>query len=142
MLAKNPKSFWTTEYINEFMHFEMAQLHLGHESIGFGAHLFFLNSRYNETHLTKFIMSPFQCAITISLAKKLDIAIINRVAYLAIRSPSRVHLHIGSMTLKLAKEFSRKFFKIRNRFRSPHVVISKVSSRVLTQKLQGQCHLS
>ncbi len=126
MVAKNPKSYWTSKFINEHMHFEMLQLHLGHESTGFGVHTFLQRPSIEQEHFQRLIMSPFQCSITISVAKKLDINIINRMAYLAVRSPSRVHLHIGAMTLKLAKVFGRKYFKVRNRFRSPHVVISKV----------------
>ncbi len=79
-------------------------------------------------HLGLFVNTFSTCGITLSHGKKVNLQLVNQMAALAQKSPSRVHFHTGSLAMPVWNKKAKKYFQIKNTFRSPHIILNKVST--------------
>ncbi len=126
LLMKNPKAFFTSDFIQENLHIPLAQIMLTRSSSIYqvGSHTF--------THMTQhwalrnLIANPGKCSITFSIGNRLDIVLANKISSLALRSPQRVHIHIGTVRMTLWKKKLKLKLKVRNLLRTSIVTLNKV----------------
>ncbi len=120
----NPKTYFTHDFISKNMQFGIVQLLVSREPVVMGAHSF--QHWSNNQALKAFILTAPKCALTFSLGQVMPIAMINKMAAVALRSSRRVHLHIGSAKMTLWARKRKPALKVRNTLRSPLIIINKV----------------
>ncbi len=124
-ISNNPRSYWTQNYILRAMKIELIQVNIGRErDIGVAVHT--VHHSPIPLQLGAFINTFSSCGITLSLGKKVNFQLVNRMAAIAQRSASRVHIHTGSVVNPVWNKKADSYYRMRNTFRSPHIILSKV----------------
>ena len=111
------------------MKIDLLQIKAAQENMGVSAHTLHHYPSIKNDHLGAFLTQAPECGITVTLGNKLNLQLVNQMAAFAMWSPSRVHFHIGSVAMhRWRQNKDDRYFKIRNTFRSPHVILNKVNS--------------
>lgn len=121
----NPKAYFTRDFIQKNQHIPLAQILLTRATLfQVGIHTFTHMTKHSI--LRKLIANPGKCLMTFTIGNHLDINIVNKVASLALRSPQRLHIHVGTARMTQWKKELKPKLKVRNLVRSPIVILSKV----------------
>ncbi len=127
-IHNNPKSYWTQDFILQSMNINLVQAALGREpEWGLNIAVFVAHHWPTPFHLGAFMNTISDCGITLSLGKRVNLQLVNRMAALAQKSPNRVHIHTGSLAMPIWNKKAKKYFRMRNTFRSPHIILNKVN---------------
>ena len=125
IFAQSPRSYFTQDIIIKHLHFGVTQTILTRDVLIMGVHAFHHWS--NSAYFRDFVFTAPRCSISFSIGNKLNITYANRLTALTMRSPQRVHLHIGSVIKPLWAQHKKPSIKVRNLIRSPLVILNKVS---------------
>ncbi len=121
----NPKAFFTRDYFPKNLRLNLMQTMLSRAMIYMtGVHSFFHWS--SNAILTNFILTSGKCSLTFSIGKRLKIVDVNKMAGLGLRSPQRLHIHVGSLKMTQWLEHLKPMLEVRNLLRTPMLTLNKV----------------